>query len=106
MPGLFFADARALCADLAASPVDRAGDAAALARLADWCSRYTPLVALDGADGIWLDVTGCAHLFGGERTLMSDLRLRLANLGYAAHAAMADTPGAAWAAAGVSATAA
>jgi protein ImuB len=96
-PGLSLADARALRPDLAVFPADRAGDAAALARLADWCSRYTPLVALDGADGLWLDITGSAHLFGGERALMSDLRLRLAILGYAARAGVADSPGAAWA---------
>ncbi len=96
-PGLALADARALAPDLAVFPADRAGDAADLARLADWCGRYTPLVALDGADGLWLDITGCAHLFGGERALMSDLRLRLASRGYAARAGVADSPGAAWA---------
>ena len=64
-PGFALADARALRPDLVVFPADPAGDAAALARLADWCSRYTPLVALDGADGLWLDITGCAHLFGG-----------------------------------------
>ena len=58
LPGLSLADARALRPDLAVFPADRAGDAAALARLADWCSRYTPLVAIDGADGLWLDITG------------------------------------------------
>src|SRR5215475_3732534 len=97
MPGFSLADARALRPDLAVFPADPAGDAAALARLADWCSRYTPLVAIDGADGLWLDITGCAHLFGGERALMSDLRLRLAGFGHAARAAVADSPGAAWA---------
>ena len=99
LPGLSLADARALRPDLAVFPADRAGDAAALARLADWCSRYTPLVAIDGADGLWLDITGCAHLFGGERALMSDLRHRLAGFGHDARAAVADSPGAAWAAA-------
>jgi protein ImuB len=96
-PGLSLADARALRPDLAVFPAARAEDAAALARLADWGNRYTPLVAIEGADGLWLDITGCAHLFGGERALMSDLRCRLAALGYAARAAVADCPGAAWA---------
>ena len=97
LPGLSLADARALRPDLAVFPADRPGDAAALARLADWCSRYTPLVAIDGADGLWLDITGCAHLFGGERALMSDLRHRLTGFGHDARAAVADSPGAAWA---------
>ena len=34
--------------------------------VADWCQRYTPLVAADPPDGILLDIGGCAHLFGGE----------------------------------------
>lgn len=96
-PGFSLADARALRPDLAVFPVDPAGDATALARLADWCSRYTPLVAIDGADGLWLDITGCAHLFGGEKALMSDLRHRLAGFGHDARLGAADSPGAAWA---------
>ena len=105
-PGFALADARALRPDLAVFPADPTGDAAALARLADWCSRYTPLVALDGGDlgcaaigGLWLDITGCAHLFGGEKALMSDLRHRLAGFGHDSRIAVADSPGAAWAAA-------
>ncbi len=99
LPGLSLADARALLPGLAVFPADPAGDAAALARLADWCNRYTPLVAVDGADGLWLDIAGSAHLFGGEADLLADLRHRLGRLGYRSRAAIADTPGAAWAAA-------
>jgi protein ImuB len=99
LPGLSLADARALMPGLAVFPADPSGDLAALARLADWCSRYTPLVALDGADGLWLDVAGASHLFGGEADLLADLGNRLGKLGYRSRAAIADTPGAAWAAA-------
>jgi protein ImuB len=99
LPGLSLADARALLLGLAVFPADPAGDAVALARLADWCNRYTPLVAVDGADGLWLDIAGSAHLFGGEADLLADLRHRLGRLGYRSRAAIADTPGAAWAAA-------
>ena len=99
LPGLSLADARALLPGLAVFPADPAGDRAALARLADWCNRYTPLVAVDGADGLWLDIAGSAHLFGGEADLLADLRHRLGRLGYRSRAAIADTPGAAWAAA-------
>lgn len=67
--------------------------------LADWCDRYTPLVAVDGTDGLFLDITGCAHLFGGERALLDDLLKRLREQGFAARAGLASTPGAAWAAA-------
>ncbi|MEX0814332.1 MAG: DNA polymerase Y family protein, partial [Dongiaceae bacterium] len=101
-PGLPLADARALVPGLRVRPADPAGDAAALARLADWCGRYTPWTAVETGDagngaGIWLDATGCAHLFGGEAALLADLVARLGRLGHGARAAFADTPGAAWA---------
>jgi protein ImuB len=101
VPGMALADARALCPGLAVAPEDVAGDRAALVKLAAWCGRYTPWVGLDRfgdyASGLFLDVTGCAHLLGGEAALIADLTRRLAGLGIAARAAVADTPGAAWA---------
>ena len=96
-PGMTLADARAVTAHLATTPADPRADAALLARLARWGGRYTPVVALDGADGLFLDITGCAHLFGGEAALLADMAERLERLGVAASAALADTPGAAWA---------
>ncbi len=70
-----------------------------LVSLADWCDRYTPLVALEGADGLFLDITGCAHLFGGERAMLDDLLARFFHQGFEVRAGLASTPGAAWAAA-------
>lgn len=99
LPGMTLADARALQPSLDVRPADPAGDGKALARLADWCMRYTPWVATDGADGLWLDITGCAHLFGGEPALLADLANRFARFGHEARLGLADTPGAAWAAA-------
>ncbi len=78
---------------------DPAADRRLLDGLADWCDRYTPLVAIDGDDGLFLDITGCAHLFGGEHALMKDLLARLFHQGFEARAGLASTPGAAWAAA-------
>jgi protein ImuB len=80
-------------------PADPAGDARALAGLVRWARRYTPAVAVDPSDGgaLFLDVTGCAHLFGGEAGLLADLTGRLAAAGFAVRAALADTAGAAWA---------
>ncbi len=96
-PGLTLADARALCPGLASMPADPAGDARMLAGLADWCGRYTPWAAPDGADGIVLDISGCAHLFGGEAGLAGSLIERLAGFGYGVRTTVADTPAAAWA---------
>jgi protein ImuB len=93
--GMPLAQAQALVPGLAIHPAEPEADAAALGRLAAWCLRYAPLTAADAPDGIWLDVTGCAHLHGGETKLLRDLRNRLAARGIATHTAVADTPGAA-----------
>jgi protein ImuB len=85
--------------DLAVEPEDAAADARLLAVLADACLRYTPLTAIDPPDGLLLDVSGCAHLFGGEAGLLDDLAARLARSGFAHRCAIAGSIGAAWAAA-------
>ena len=90
-------DARAMYPQLAAIDADEAADAGMLEHIADWCDRYTPLVGLDPPDGLFLDISGCAHLFGGEDGLHRDLIRRLAAQGFHARAAIADTPGCAWA---------
>jgi protein ImuB len=96
-PGQRLADACASVPYLLAVDADPAADARALKHLAEWCGRYTPWAAPDGADGIVLDITGCAHLFGGEAALLADLVRRLAQANIAARAAAADNPAAAWA---------
>ena len=97
--GMALADARAMIPSLAVADDDPAADAALLEEIANWAERYTPLVALDGSDGLFLDITGAAHLFGGEAALVADLVARLTAQGFLARAAVADTPGAASAAA-------
>ncbi|PPR15745.1 MAG: hypothetical protein CFH37_01404 [Alphaproteobacteria bacterium MarineAlpha9_Bin7] len=71
--------------------------AKAIAKLADWATRFTPWVAINGTDGLWLDITGCSDLFGGEGALLDRLRQGLARFNITAHVAVADTAGAAWA---------
>jgi protein ImuB len=93
-PGMALAQAQALIPDLAIHESDPAGDAAAIGRLAAWCLRLAPLTAPD-RDGVWIDATGCAHLQGGEESMLDRLLIRLAQDGIAARAAIADTPGAA-----------
>ena len=101
-PGMTLANARAVAPGLATTEADPAGERRTLAAIAVWCGRYTPWTAADGG-GVWLDITGCAHLFGGETGLLEDLKGRLKSQGFAALAAAADTPGAAWAVARFSA---
>lgn len=98
-PGQALADARAMIPALASLEEDATADRILLENLADWAERYTPLVALDPADGLILDITGATHLFGGEKTLLVDLCTRLGGQGFLPRAAIADTPGAACAAA-------
>jgi len=95
--GARLTDARALCPGLAAMPADVAGDAALVERLARWAGRWSPLVEVDGTDGLRIDVTGAAHLFGGETGLVEDVVERFAGLGLTARVAIAPTVGAAWA---------
>jgi protein ImuB len=95
--GMTLAEARAIHTTIITDTANPAADAAALEALARYLVRYTPLVALDGRDGILMDVTGCPHLFGGERAMLADIKNRLARAGITACAAMAETVGAAWA---------
>ncbi|HYG87063.1 MAG TPA: DNA polymerase Y family protein [Azospirillum sp.] len=96
-PGFTLADARAVEPTLVVFDADPQGDSGMLARLAGWALRYTPWTAPYGTDGLVLDVTGCAHLFGGESGLLVDLAKRLKHAGLESCAAIADTPAAAWA---------
>ncbi|MEA3059255.1 MAG: protein ImuB, partial [Sphingomonadales bacterium] len=95
-PGTRLTDARALDPALIAVPADPKGDAALVERFAGWAGRWSPLVEVDG-DGLRLDVTGVAHLFGGERGLVRDVRKRFAQVGFSTRVAIAPTAAAAWA---------
>ena len=64
--GLPLANARAICPEITVFDADEPADRKTLEDIADWCDRFTPLVALDPPHGLFLDITGCAHLFGGE----------------------------------------
>ena len=94
-------NARSKVPNLQMRDADPVADSDALRRLALWCLRYTPKVApwdeASGADGLFLDIEGCAHLFGGEERLLADLAARLKALRLVARMAIADTAGTAWA---------
>ncbi|WP_411287558.1 DNA polymerase Y family protein [Phenylobacterium sp.] len=96
-PGQKATDAMALAPELVTAEAEPQADALALMALVDWCVRFSPAVAADAPDGLFLDVSGVAHLWGGEAELMTDFRSRLAAAGLGFRLALADTPGAAWA---------
>lgn len=96
-------DAQALCPTLLVRDANPQADRAALATLALWCNRYTPWAAEDltsntaEPDGLLLDISGCAHLFGGEAELAADLITRFRQMGLTAHTGLAANAGTAWA---------
>jgi protein ImuB len=97
---LALAQVRAIHPGIVAVEEDAAADAQLLDTIADWCLRYTPLVACDPAGGgLLLDIAGCAHLYGGEERLIGDLAARLQRGGLACRTAVAGTIGSAFAAA-------
>lgn len=95
--GMLLASARTICPELATQPADMRADWAFLEAIVTWCRRYSPLIARAGNDGIFIDITGCAHLFGGERALLDGLLSKLRLFGLEVSGALADTAGAAWA---------
>ena len=95
--GLPLADVRAMHPGIDVRNAEPAADRALLEAVADWCDRYTPLVGLDAPDGLLLDMSGCAHLFGGEEALLRDMAQRLWRQGLNARLSVADSVGCAWA---------
>jgi protein ImuB len=95
--GMALADARAYCPDLLTRPADLPADARFLATLRRWATRYCPWVGAEGREGLTLDISGAAHLWGGEAALLGDLRARLSRAGLEARLGLGDGRGAAWA---------
>ena len=85
------ANARAVCPDITVIDADEDADLRALNHVADWCGCFTPLVALDLPHGLLLDISGCAHLFGGEAAMMQRICASLTRQGFAVSGAIAST---------------
>lgn len=95
--GMPVADARAMQPHLVAVEADEEADAMLLDSIAAWCDRYSPIVVKDPPHGLFIDLTGCSHLFGGDGAVLDDIEKRLATQGFISRTAIAPTPGAAWA---------
>jgi protein ImuB len=96
-PGQSMTDALALWPQVKIVEAELEEDERALTRLADWCMRFSPAVAVDAPDGIFIDIDGCAHLWGGEDAMARGMLQRLETQNIPARIAIADTFGAAWA---------
>ncbi|MGG5822311.1 Y-family DNA polymerase [Falsiroseomonas sp. HW251] len=92
-PGQALSDAQAIAPDAEAIEADPAADAAFLERLALWAMRFSPLVAIAGTEALVLDITGAAHLFGGEAALLRRAEKGMARLGVTACGVTAGAPG-------------
>ena len=95
--GMVVADCRAIFPGLQVFDEKPGAAEKLLNALAEWCLRYTPIAAVDLADGLILDVSGCTHLWGGERPYLKDILAKIRGYGYDVRDAIADTVGAAWA---------
>ena len=95
--GMRLADARAQLPELLTEAHEPDADTASLLGLCRWMERYSPWVSPDPPDGLLLDVTGIAHLFGGEARMLADMTARLGNYGFTARTGRGETIGAAWA---------
>ncbi|MEL7445785.1 MAG: DUF6504 family protein [Pseudomonadota bacterium] len=96
-PGTMLTDARTLCPDVRVAPADSAGDLEFLEKLAVWAQRWGPWSALDPPDGVLVDISAAAHLFGGEERMLADVEAAFAKRKLRVNAAIAPTAGAAWA---------
>jgi protein ImuB len=95
--GMTVADAKAVVCELQVIDDIPSQNIKLLKALGYWCIRYTPIIAIDEPNGLILDISGCAHLWGGERAYLKEVVTRLRSKGYDVRAAMADTIGTAWA---------
>lgn len=95
--GMPFSDARAFCPELHSQPADLHADQRFLLMLRRWATRYCPWIGLEGNDGLILDISGAAHLFGGEAAMLDDMRARLLRAGIAVRLGLAHSRGGAWA---------
>src|SRR6185312_10270877 len=114
-PGMSVAEAKALCPAARVMPFEPDSSRNAFDPLAQWAMRFSPMVMVDPtavggatggtgpaanfatAEGLLLEVTGVAHLFGGEQLMLAELVTRLYRMGFSARVAIAPTIGAAWA---------
>jgi protein ImuB len=90
-------DAMAMCPTLQTATEIQGADEAFLRALCRWAGKFSPWVAPEPPDAIVLDLTGCAHLFGGEAGLLRQIEAECDDLRLTVRAGVADTRGAAWA---------
>lgn len=89
-------DAMAMCPNMVTRLANLQTEALFLTRLRRWAGKFSPWIAEDAPSGLTLDITGCAHLFGGETAMLTQIEEECAALRLTVCAGIADTVGAAW----------
>jgi protein ImuB len=90
-------DAMAICPSLITKSQNPQLEAQFLTNLCRWANKFSPWVAEEVSNALVIDLTGCAHLFGGEEGVVQQVELDCIDLGLSVHIGIADTKGAAWA---------
>ncbi|MEM0936824.1 MAG: DNA polymerase Y family protein [Pseudomonadota bacterium] len=90
-------DARAMCPALISRVENPPAEADFLAALQRWAGKFSPWIAVEPPTALVADLTGCAHLFGGEEALLAQIEEDCGDLGLSVRLGIADTLGAAWA---------
>jgi protein ImuB len=96
-PGQPLRDALAMCPALATRLRNEQAELRFLAVLRRWAGKFSPWVGDEPPASLVIDLTGCAHLFGGEVALLAQVEEECAAMGLTVHAGIADSVGAAWA---------
>jgi protein ImuB len=91
-PGMAVSAACALTQNLRISERDTTAESRALASLASWAGRFTPLVSIQPPQSLLLEIGGSLRLFGGHFALRREIRRDLAALGFQATMGSAPTP--------------
>jgi protein ImuB len=90
--GLTLAEAHAYVAALEVKPVSHGQVQQSLARVAEVAMEFGPTVSVCAPDAVYVDLTGAAHLAGGEQAVASALQARVAALHHVSRVAIADGP--------------
>lgn len=94
--GQLLPDALAMCPNLVTRLRNPHEEAAFLTALRRWAGKFSPWVGEEAPGGLVIDLTGAAHLFGGEEGVLKSVAGDCADLGLTVEAGIADTVGAAW----------
>jgi len=89
--GMGLTDARAIAPDLMTRVHEPEHDRSLLEALHRWAGKFSPWVATHERNALFLDISGCAHLFSGEAPMLECMSQELKDLAIDARLGLADT---------------